>query len=86
MKLCGAPYSNYKTQLCKFWVEDGKCRYKQNCSYAHGDAELRKPYEPVPPEAAEAFAANQISAHSEKAKPPQLEQSSRLCSSVVGTG
>ena len=48
MKMMNIPYNNYKTQLCKFWVQEGKCRFNKNCSYAHGDHELRKPYEALP--------------------------------------
>jgi len=44
------PYNNYKTQLCKFWEKEGKCKFNKNCSYAHGDYELRKPYEALPKE------------------------------------
>ena len=49
MKLMNMPYNNTKTQLCKFWLQDGKCRFGKNCTFAHGEHELRKPYEPVPP-------------------------------------
>lgn len=30
-----------KTELCKNWQEFGKCKYKDQCSFAHGIAELR---------------------------------------------
>lgn len=33
---------NYKTVTCKYW-EQGKCKYQQNCSFAHGDCEMRNP-------------------------------------------
>ena len=26
----------YKTELCKNWVESGKCRYFERCRFAHG--------------------------------------------------
>ena len=48
MKMMNIPYSNIKTQLCKYWQTEGKCKYRVNCSYAHGPEELRKPYEPLP--------------------------------------
>lgn len=32
--------NNYKTVICKYW-EQGKCKYQQNCSFAHGDSEIR---------------------------------------------
>ena len=44
------PYNNLKTQLCRFWEKDRKCKYGKNCSYAHGDFELRKPYQALPKE------------------------------------
>lgn len=33
---------NYKTAKCKFF-EKGYCKYEQNCSFAHGDQDLRSP-------------------------------------------
>lgn len=48
LKMMNVPYNNYKTQLCKFWEKEGKCKFNKNCSYAHGEAELRKPYEALP--------------------------------------
>ena len=44
-------YNNYKTQLCKFWEQEGKCKFNKNCSYAHGNDELRKPYDELPKDA-----------------------------------
>lgn len=32
--------NNYKTVICKYW-EQGKCKFNQNCSFAHGDVEVR---------------------------------------------
>jgi hypothetical protein len=32
----------YKTAKCKFF-EKGYCKYEQNCSFAHGDQDLRSP-------------------------------------------
>lgn len=34
----------YKTELCRSWVDSGRCNYGDRCQYAHGDAEKR----PVP--------------------------------------
>ena len=31
--------NNYKTVICKYW-EQGKCKFNQNCSFAHGDMEI----------------------------------------------
>ena len=45
------PYNNYKTQVCKYYAENQQCHFGKNCTYAHGDAELRKPYEELPPDA-----------------------------------
>lgn len=33
--------TNYKTVLCKFWLETGTCKFSENCSYAHGGPEIR---------------------------------------------
>ena len=32
----------YKTELCKNWVEKGKCSYSVRCRFAHGEHELVK--------------------------------------------
>ena len=32
---------NYKIVKCKNYEKDGKCKYGDRCSYAHGDEELR---------------------------------------------
>lgn len=32
--------NNYKTVICKYW-EQGKCKFQHNCSFAHGDIEVR---------------------------------------------
>ena len=42
------PYNNYKTQMCKFWEQNGECHFGKNCSYAHGKTDARKPYEQLP--------------------------------------
>jgi len=44
-KMMNIPYNNYKTQRCKFFDETGKCKFDKNCTYAHGDPELRNPYD-----------------------------------------
>ena len=31
----------YKTELCKFFEIDGKCKYGDKCAYAHGKENLR---------------------------------------------
>ena len=49
-KMMKLPYNNYKTQMCKFFEQTGHCQYSTNCTYAHGIAELRKPYQELSPE------------------------------------
>lgn len=39
------PYNNYKTQSCKNFEKEGKCKFADKCSYAHGTTDLRHPYE-----------------------------------------
>lgn len=51
LKMMNVQYNNYKTQLCKFWEQEGKCKFNKNCSYAHGNDELRKPYDELPKDA-----------------------------------
>ncbi|KAI1727133.1 zinc finger c-x8-C-x5-C-x3-H type (and similar) domain-containing protein [Ditylenchus destructor] len=34
----------YKTELCRSWVDTGRCNYGERCQYAHGDTEKR----PIP--------------------------------------
>uniref|UniRef100_A0A8R1DP51 C3H1-type domain-containing protein n=2 Tax=Caenorhabditis japonica TaxID=281687 RepID=A0A8R1DP51_CAEJA len=34
----------YKTELCRSWMDHGRCNYGERCQYAHGDVEKR----PVP--------------------------------------
>ena len=34
------PKTNFKTVVCKYYAE-GKCKYGDSCSYAHGPVELR---------------------------------------------
>lgn len=35
----------FKTEMCKNWLEKGKCSYSVRCRFAHGDHELIKPIE-----------------------------------------
>lgn len=32
--------AKYKTEMCKNWVETGKCNYGEKCKFAHGKNEL----------------------------------------------
>jgi hypothetical protein len=32
----------FKTELCKNWEMFGKCKFENNCSFAHGNHELNK--------------------------------------------
>ena len=41
------PYCNYKTIKCKNLLETGSCKFGHNCKYAHGERELRNPYDPI---------------------------------------
>uniref|UniRef100_A0A915CPW1 C3H1-type domain-containing protein n=1 Tax=Ditylenchus dipsaci TaxID=166011 RepID=A0A915CPW1_9BILA len=34
----------YKTELCRSWVDTGRCNYGERCQYAHGETEKR----PIP--------------------------------------
>ena len=42
------PYNNFKTQKCKYYMQEGQCRFGKNCTYAHGLDELRLPYDALP--------------------------------------
>ena len=48
MKMLNIPYNNYKTQMCKYFVQEGVCKFGNNCSYSHGQNELRNPYDNLP--------------------------------------
>lgn len=37
-----APHSRYKTALCNNWKRFGNCRHGEACTFAHGEAELRR--------------------------------------------
>jgi hypothetical protein len=41
------PYNNYKTQTCKNFEKEGKCKFAEKCSYAHGGTDLRNPYDNI---------------------------------------
>ena len=30
------PSGNFKTRLCRNWIQTAKCRYKDTCFFAHG--------------------------------------------------
>ncbi|CAI4231551.1 unnamed protein product [Auanema sp. JU1783] len=32
----------YKTELCRSWMEHGRCNYGERCQYAHGECEKRQ--------------------------------------------
>ena len=32
--------TKYKTEMCKNWIEVGRCRYGKKCQFAHGDDEM----------------------------------------------
>jgi len=41
MNLISTPYPHkYKTSMCKNWVDSGKCKFGNGCSFAHGPHEL----------------------------------------------
>lgn len=33
---------NYKTEMCKNWIQTGECEFGAECAYAHGKDELKK--------------------------------------------
>ena len=41
------PYCNYKTIKCRNKFEKGHCKFGPNCKYAHTEAELRNPHDPL---------------------------------------
>lgn len=41
------PYNNFKTQTCKNFEKEGKCKFGEKCSYAHGKVDLRNPYDNI---------------------------------------
>ena len=34
--------SKWKTEMCHFWQMNGKCKFGDNCAFAHGDSELKE--------------------------------------------
>jgi len=38
----------FKTQMCKHFLDTGKCPLMQFCQFAHGPSELRQPNDPLP--------------------------------------
>lgn len=34
--------AKYKTEMCKNWVDTGKCNYGEKCKFAHGKGELNQ--------------------------------------------
>ena len=63
MKMMNIPYNNYKTQSCKYFDQEGQCKFGKNCSYAHGGHELRNPYDNLPimpPQIANPFMMGQM--------------------------
>ena len=47
LKMMYYPYDNYKTVRCKYFDEEGVCKFGKNCTFAHGDLELRGLYDPI---------------------------------------
>jgi hypothetical protein len=44
----GAVHSNYKTEPCKNFFEDGECKFGDGCSFFHSEGEQRKLIDPLP--------------------------------------
>lgn len=40
-------YCNYKTVMCNMWENQVPCKFGSNCTYAHGEDEMRSPYDPM---------------------------------------
>ena len=40
-------YCNYKTVMCNMWENGMPCKFGSNCTYAHGEDEMRSPYDPM---------------------------------------
>ena len=34
---CG---KRFKSKLCKYWLDEGRCFFREKCTYAHGQEEL----------------------------------------------
>lgn len=50
-------------------MQEGKCKFNKNCSYAHGEGELRKPYEAIPKDQIKPS----FDHHYEQSAPQQIE-------------
>merc|ERR1719491_314667 len=44
----GTDFPAWKTEMCRFWIKKGTCRFGQYCLYAHNQQELRQRNQPVP--------------------------------------
>lgn len=44
----GAVHSNYKTIPCKYWEDNGACKFGDACSFYHDKAEMRRLIDPLP--------------------------------------
>lgn len=40
--------NNYKTSLCRHYINKGHCSLFENCYFAHGQKELRQRVDPLP--------------------------------------
>ncbi|KAH7724890.1 see oma family member [Aphelenchoides avenae] len=40
--------NNYKTVMCRSWLQSGSCSYGKKCRFAHGEHELREPARRAP--------------------------------------
>lgn len=52
MRNQGKPEINlkYKTEMCRHYEQQKHCLLGDKCHFAHGEAELRKPDDPIKPE------------------------------------
>lgn len=41
VEICPKSNSKYKTELCKYYVESGACKFRGDCTFAHGAQDLR---------------------------------------------
>lgn len=41
-------HSNYKTIPCKYWSENGDCKFGEGCSFYHDNGEKRRLIDPLP--------------------------------------
>jgi len=44
----GAVHPNYKTIPCKFWTQNGDCKFGEGCSFYHDTEEKRRLIDPLP--------------------------------------